>query len=101
MISSKIVILSEMIKGESSRSNAIQAREHILSLLNEFDSVTIDLQSTNFTPSVADEIIGGLAKLLGAESFKKKIKILNASDSQMALMRHVIARRLDTNSKSH
>ena len=100
MISSKIVLLSDMIKGESSRSNAIQARKHILSLLNEFGSVTIHLQNSNFTPSVADEIIGGLAILLGADSFKQKIKILNATDSQMSLMKHVIARRLESQPKA-
>jgi hypothetical protein len=85
--------LKDTIKCESSRDSAIKAREHILSLLQKFDIIEINLQDVNFTPSVADEIVGGLAQILGAEAFKHKIKILNASESQMALMRHVIARR--------
>lgn len=98
MTSSKIVRLNEIIKGESSRSNAIQAREYIIGLFNSFDVVEIDLQNSNFTPSVADEIIGSLALSLGADSFKHRIKILNASDSQISLMKHVIARRLENKS---
>lgn len=100
MISSKLVVLNEVIKGESSRSNAIQAREKIIELLKKFEIIEIDLQNSNFTPSVADEIIGSLALTLGSDSFKHRIKILNASDSQISLMKHVIARRLENSHKT-
>lgn len=94
MTSSKIVLLRDIIKGDASRSSAIQAREQVLSLLEQIKTIEIDLTDVNFTPSVADELIGGLVLALGADTFKQKIKILNASESQMALMKHVIARRL-------
>ncbi|MFZ2315832.1 MAG: STAS-like domain-containing protein [Gammaproteobacteria bacterium] len=93
MISFKLK-LSDVIKGESSRNTAIQIREYIITLLDKYDVIEIDLSGTNLTPSVADEVIGVLAYKLNAELFKKKIKILNSSESQMALMKHVIARRL-------
>src|SRR5262245_14340072 len=86
--------LKDELHGESSRRNAVRAREHILCLLQETDTVEIDLKDLNFTPSVADEIVGGLAQILGAGVFKRKIKLINVSESQMALMKHVIARRL-------
>ena len=96
MTTSKKVLLNNIIKGESSRSSAIEARHDILAILKQFNSVEIDLSGSNFTPSVADEIIGGLAIHFGPECFKNKIKIINASESQFALMKHVIARRLST-----
>lgn len=85
--------LKKLIKNEASRNRAIKARAHILSLLQKFDVIEINILGVNFTPSVADEIMGGLAQLLGADAFKNKIKITNASESQLALMKHVIARR--------
>lgn len=91
------LILKDEINNESSRNNAIKIRERILLLLEKFDVISINLQGVNFTPSVADEIIGGLAQIFGADTFKYKIKILNASESQMALMKHVINRRITSN----
>lgn len=79
---------------EGSREKARIAREAILNLLDKFDLIKIDLEGFNFTPSVADEIIGVLAEQLGPQKFKAKIRILNASESDQALMNHVIARRL-------
>lgn len=93
MTSSKKMFLKEIIKGESSRSNAIKARDELLHLLKEIDTIEIDFSDSHLTPSVADELISGLALHFGANCFKNKIKIMNASDAQMALMKHVIARR--------
>lgn len=84
-----------MITSEANRTNAISIREKILSLLNEYDSVQLDLENANLTPSVADEIIGVLALQLGAEKFKQKIQVVNFTESQKALMNHVISRRLE------
>jgi len=89
--------LKDTLKFESSRNSAIKAREEIFFLLEKFDVIEIDIQDVNFTISVADEIIGELARILGAESFRGRIKVVNASESQMALMKHVIARRLQIN----
>ena len=83
-----------MMQGEASRSSAKKICGHIMNLLQEFGSVIINLQNANLTPSVADEIIGVLAEKLGAGFFKQKIKIKNASETQVVLMRHVIARRV-------
>jgi hypothetical protein len=86
--------LKDALNGEFSRDSAIKTRESILLLLQKIDTVEIDLQDINFTPSIADEVIGGLAQILGPGIFKHKIKLINVSESQMALMKHVIARRL-------
>lgn len=100
MTSSKRVLLKEIIKGESSRSSAIKARDDLLHLLKDINTIEIDFSGSHLTPSVADELISGLALHFGANCFKNKIKITNASDSQMALMKHVIARRLSKIKKS-
>lgn len=97
MISLISLKLKDEVHGEASRKRAIEAREHILLLLKDKDVVEIDLQDINFTPSIADEVIGGLAEELGPKIFKNKIKLVNVSESQLALMKHVIARRLQGN----
>lgn len=97
MTSFEKILLKGIIKGESSRKNAIEARKYILNLLKDIDTVEIDLTGSNLTPSVADELIGELVLHFGARCFKNKIKITNASESQIALIRHVIARRLYRN----
>jgi hypothetical protein len=94
MTSSKRILLKEIIKGEASRNSAIKVRNDILELLKDINTIEIDLSGANLTPSVADELIGGLALHFGANGFKKKINVINASESQVALMKHVIARRL-------
>ncbi len=96
MTSSIELKLKDIIKNEASRRNAAKVREHIISLLQTYDTIEINLESMNLTPSVADEIMGILAKNLGAHSFKQKLKIKNASASQMLLIKHVIARRLSS-----
>ncbi len=99
MTSSIELKLKDAIKNEASRNNAIKVRKQIISLLKNVEIVEINLQDSNFTPSVADEIIGTLAEKLGAHLFKQKIKIKNASEAQLALIKHVIARRLSN--KTH
>lgn len=88
------ISLKNMVAREANRTNAISIREKILSLLDAHDSVQLDLENVNLTPSVADEIIGALALQFGAEKFKQKIQVVNFTESQKALMNHVISRRL-------
>ncbi len=96
MTFSKTILLTTVMDGEFSRKKAIQVRETVLAELSQIEVINIDLTDANFTPSVADELIGGIAVELGADRFKQHIKIINASDSQRALMNHIIARRLAT-----
>lgn len=98
--SSKTILLKDIMEGEFSRKKAVLVRNNLLSSLTERDTLNIDLSDSNFTPSVADELIGGIATYLGAEQFKKQIHIMNASESQRALMRHVMARRLSKKSNN-
>ncbi|WP_061639004.1 STAS-like domain-containing protein [Legionella pneumophila] len=92
--------LKDMIASEPSRASAVNIRKEILNLLKVYDTVQLDLKNVNFTPSVADEIIGVLATELGAVIFKQKIHLINVSESQKALMSHVVARRLINSEKS-
>lgn len=80
--------------GESSRQKAAQVREQLLLELDHSKILTIDLENASLTPSVADELIGGIATYIGSERFKNQIKLINVSESQRALMKHVIARRM-------
>lgn len=93
MIFSNIKLI-DLTKNETSRSAVKKATEHIISLLHTIDTLTVDLQDINLTPSIADEIFGKIAAHLGANSFKNKIKIINATTTQMILIKHVIARRI-------
>ena len=93
MSTSKSVSLKKIMAGESSREKAAKVRADLLLELGELDTLDIDFEGANFTPSVADELIGSIAIELGPKRFKDKIKIINASGSQMALMKHVVARR--------
>lgn len=96
----KLIKLTEIIKDESSRASAAEAYRQIESLLGSVDRIEIDLSNLNFTPSVADEVFGELVINLSPQFFKQKIKIINASESNIALIRHVIARRLGQLKKS-
>jgi hypothetical protein len=90
--------LSEHMDGEYSREKACQVWNFLLDYLEpDFPvnlSLHISLKDAVFTPGVADEIIGGLAMHLGAKRFKEIVKIVDATDAQKALMKHVIARRV-------
>ncbi|RUR20682.1 hypothetical protein ELY21_00945 [Legionella sp. km535] len=93
--------LKDLVNDNSSRSNAAKAFELIIEFLNKYNSIEINLADVNFTPSVADEVIGKLAETLGARRFKEKIIISNFSDAQMSLMRHVIGRRMSKKQTYH
>ncbi|WP_165894850.1 STAS-like domain-containing protein [Legionella longbeachae] len=92
--------LKDMIASEPSRAGAINVRKEILNLLKVYDVVQLDLKNVNFTPSVADEIVGALAAEFGAIVFKQKIQLINVSESQKALMNHVVARRFINSEKN-
>jgi len=88
------VNLKHEIKNQYSRAAAYKVNKNICTLLDKYDVIEIDLSELKLTPSIADEVVGALAEKLGREYFKKKVKIKNATASQMALLKHVVARRV-------
>ena len=59
------------------------------------DVVVLDFQDVRtVSHSFADELIGKLAEKLGPESVKKKISIINLSESNRKVFGYVISERL-------
>jgi hypothetical protein len=77
----------------STRPVGVQARERLLHLLHDFDSVEVDFMHRTLTPSFADECIGRLAASIGLSEFKRRIKLTNLTESTKPLVKHVILTR--------
>lgn len=93
MTSFNLPLKNDIENGTSRHSGRI-ASAHIFSLLELHEVIEIDFKDITLTPSIADEVIGVLAEKLGKLAFKQRIKIKNASATEIALLKHVIARRL-------
>ena len=80
----------------STRETGRLARESLLARLDENITVIIDFEGKSISPSFADEFIGILAKDIGLNTFKAKIKMKNVSDSSKEIIRHVLNKRLNS-----
>jgi hypothetical protein len=93
MTSTFKVNVTEIAPELSTRPVGVQARERILNLLEDYESVEVDFLNRSLTPSFADECIGRLAGIMGLETFKKRIKLLNLNESTKSLVKHVVLNR--------
>lgn len=96
MTSYKLLLKNDIAHGTSRHSGRL-ASAHIFSLLEAYEIIEIDFNGITLTPSIADEVIGVLAEKLGKSQFKQRIKIKNASLTEITLLKHVISRRLERN----
>ena len=77
----------------SSRDVGDEALGKIVAELEHCDVLEIDFEGRRITPSFADQCIGGLARTLGLVEFKRRIKIRNADEDSISLIKHVILSR--------
>ncbi len=96
MTSTFKVYVGDIATDLSTRPVGVKARETLLGMLNEHDTLEIDLENKSLTPSFADECVGRLAAALGLEEFKRRVKLLNVTESTRPLIRHVILTRCGT-----
>jgi hypothetical protein len=78
----------------STREAGVKLRDFLIEQLSLYASLELDLSEVLLTPSVADEAIGILAKMLGKDQFLEKIKFVNITEEQKSIIIHVISRRL-------
>lgn len=77
----------------SSREIGNEALALIIVSLGDHDVVELDFGGKPVTPSFADQCIGGLASRLGLDEFKRRVKIRNAAEESVPLIKHVILSR--------
>jgi len=77
----------------TTRPIGIQARERLIQVLEDYDMIEVDFLNRSLTPSFADECIGRLAAIIGLSEFKKRVKLINVSESTRPLVKHVILAR--------
>lgn len=77
----------------ATRPNGAEARAALLRALDAYDVVELDFAQSSPTPSFADECLGITCKEIGWEAFKRRVKILNVTDTSRSLFKHVILRR--------
>ncbi|WP_170845191.1 STAS-like domain-containing protein [Chitinasiproducens palmae] len=78
----------------STRPHGAAARSYLLEKLTEHDVVVIDFEGVDPSPSFADECVGMLCKILGVETFKRRVRLVNLSDTARTIVRHVVATRV-------
>lgn len=61
--------------------------------LRECEILEVDFANQVPSPSFADQFVGGLAARLGLEQFRRRVKIKNAPEDVVPLLRHVILRK--------
>lgn len=91
-----LINLSADFQTLSSRETGMLARQQLLNKLTENQTITIDFNGQAVSPSFADELIGILARDIGFETFKTKIKMTNVSDSSKLIIKHVLNKRLSS-----
>ncbi|MCL1091730.1 STAS-like domain-containing protein [Shewanella profunda] len=78
----------------ATRKSGASARNVLLNRLAHQESVILDFEESSVSPSFADELIGLVAKELGFDSFKKRVKLVNVSPSTKSILMHVIKKRV-------
>ncbi|UTV30842.1 STAS-like domain-containing protein [Photobacterium atrarenae] len=78
----------------ATRENGSLARQKLLNILDDHEVVTLDFANSSVSPSFADELVGILARELGFEVFRTKIRMVNVSTPTKAILKHVLSKRL-------
>ena len=92
MTTSRFLVSSETAT-LATRVGGSELRARLLGLLDDTDHVTVDLDEMAITPSFADEFLGGTLELLGRDEFKRRVSIVNLSESAKPLVRHILNQR--------
>lgn len=66
------------------------ALAEMVSILEECEFIELDFHGCDPTPSFADQAVGNLAKQLGVDEFRRRVKIRNLPETARPLMVHVI-----------
>lgn len=77
----------------ATRPNGQWFFEQVLDALARHECVTINFAHRSPTPSFADQSLGGLVSRFGLAEFKRRIKIVNVSDQDRPLIKHVVLSR--------
>ena len=84
--------LPEHFSGMATREMGNVALCEMLKALDEVETLELDFAHQEPTPSFADQAVGNLAKKLGFDEFRRRVKLLNLPESARPLLRHVIAK---------
>jgi hypothetical protein len=93
MTSTSRIELSSSFPGMASRSAGDEALLEARRMLGELESIELDFQGQNPSPSFADQFVGGLVAAMGLQEFKRRVRLHNVPTASQALLRHVITRK--------
>lgn len=77
----------------ATRPNGQWCFELVLDALKNSECVIINFAHKSPTPSFADQCLGGLVSQFGLAEFKRRIKIINVSEQDKPLIKHVVLSR--------
>jgi len=77
----------------ATREAGEKAREYLKDVLKHNDSIIFNLGNKNLTPSFVDSSLAVLAMEVGFETFQKKVKFQNASESTKILIKNTLTKR--------
>lgn len=92
MTSSRFVVCQEADK-LATRSAGRELCAQLISRLQDSLHVTLDFQGVSLTPSFADEFLGMTIQRLGRDQFKRRVTMVNVSESAKVLIRHILNAR--------
>jgi hypothetical protein len=99
MSSSKFVITE--FSPLSTRERGEIARRALRDALDRSPVIVIDFAGATPTPSFVDECLGRLLVDVGAEQFRRRVKIENLESSTRLLLRNVLSRRAHSIEEAH
>ena len=92
-ISNPTFVVRAAAPATATRPNGLAARQKLKSELQAHSTVVVDMEGVLLTPSFADEFLGVLLVELGADRFRRTVKIINVAPSARPLLRQVLTRR--------
>lgn len=85
--------LSALDTKMATRPNGQWFLERVLDALEHNERVVINFANRSPTPSFADQCLGGLVSKFGLPEFKRRIQMINVSDHDKPLIKHVVLSR--------
>ncbi len=85
--------LSALNAKMATRPNGQWFLERVLDALATNECVVINFAHRSPTPSFADQCLGGLVYQFGLAEFKRRIQIVNVSEQDRPLIKHVVLNR--------
>lgn len=82
--------LASGFHGMATREAGDSALMLMLKALDEADVLELDFGGQAPTPSFADQSLGNLAKHLGFDVFRQRVRLANVPESARNLIRHVV-----------